>query len=244
MKLATYNILKGGSKLVHWSKMVDEVEVDLLLVQESHPHHSHLPPLLYPDIQMHSVWDKAQPNSWGSGIFSKTGKLNQKLIPHFNGWVVGAELTGASWQPMGESLLIFCIHAPDGPGGYAGQVNRILDEISVIAGESKIIIGGDFNLSVSHWAGSERKTKEQDLAIQRRLATEFGLINCWQEANPDQQPQQTLRWSRDRTIPYHCDGLFVPKTWQDRLERCMVLSDDDWTCLSDHNPVVAQFRSV
>jgi len=72
MKLATYNILKGGSKLVHWSKMIDEENVDLLLVQESYPHDAHLPPLLYPDIQGHSVWDMVQPNSWGSGIFSKT----------------------------------------------------------------------------------------------------------------------------------------------------------------------------
>jgi hypothetical protein len=33
MKLATYNILKGGAKLVHWSKMIDEENVDILLVQ-------------------------------------------------------------------------------------------------------------------------------------------------------------------------------------------------------------------
>jgi exonuclease III len=241
MKLATYNILKGGPKLVHWSKMIDEQNVDLLLVQESYPHDSHLPWLLYPDIRGHSVWDKAQPNSWGSGIFSKTGSLTQIPIPNFNGWVVGAELTGASWQASGERLLVSCIHAPDGLGGYAGQVNLILDDIALMASGRDIIVGGDFNLSVSHWAGSDRKTKERDLAIQRRLANEFGLINCWQVANPEQQPHQTLRWSRDRTIPYHCDGLFVPNSWKTDLLSCDVLSGDEWNQLSDHNPVVAEF---
>ena len=241
MKLATYNILKGGSKLVHWSKMIDEENVDLLLLQESYPHDAHLPPLLYPDIQGHSVWDMVQPNSWGSGIFSKTGSLSQIPIPGFNGWVVGAELTGASWQTRHERLMVFCVHAPDGLGSYAGQVNRILDEISLIGRGCDIIVGGDFNLTVSHWASSERKTKEKDLAIQRRLTNEFELINCWQEANPEQQPPQTLRWSGDRTIPYHCDGIFVPKAWKPSLLSCDVLSGDEWNHLSDHNPVVAVF---
>ena len=31
---------------------------------------------------------------------------------------------------------------------------------------------------------------------------------------------------------------------KDRLESCVVLSGDEWNRLSDHNPVLAQFRSV
>jgi hypothetical protein len=38
MKIATYNILKGGSQRVHWVKMIEDHSVDLLLVQESYPH--------------------------------------------------------------------------------------------------------------------------------------------------------------------------------------------------------------
>ena len=75
----------------------------------------------------------------------------------------------------------------------------------------------------------------------RTLAGEFGLFNCWQAANPDQPLHQTLRWTGDRKTPYHCDGLFVPKSWKDRLESCVVLSGDDWNQLSDHNPVIANF---
>jgi len=79
------------------------------------------------------------------------------------------------------------------------------------------------------------------LAIQARLADEFGLVNCWQAANPDQPLHQTLRWTNDRTIPFHCDGLLVPKAWKDRLVSCIVLSGDEWDRLSDHNPVLACF---
>jgi hypothetical protein len=33
MKIATYNILKGGSQRVHWVRMIQDYDVDLLLVQ-------------------------------------------------------------------------------------------------------------------------------------------------------------------------------------------------------------------
>lgn len=55
MKIATYNILKGGSQRSHWIKMIEDFGVDLLLIQESYPHDEHLPPLLYPDARNQSA---------------------------------------------------------------------------------------------------------------------------------------------------------------------------------------------
>jgi len=243
MKFATYNILKGGSHRVHWTKMIEEQSVDLLLVQESYPHDEHLPPLLYPGLRQQSVWEMVEQNGWGSAIYSSSGTLKQISVPGFAGWVVGAEIFDANWQSTeSNTTMVFSIHAPSRAESYSKQVNKLVDEIGRIASGREIIVGGDFNLTVSHSIESERAVSKQDLAIQARLADEFGLINCWQTANPNQPLQQTLRWTRDRTIPYHCDGLFVPKSWQDRLESCVVLSSEDWNRLSDHNPVIAQFR--
>ncbi len=244
MRIATYNLLKGGPKRVHWSRMIDDHAVDLLLAQESYPHDEHLPPRLYPDARGRSVWEMAERNGWGSAVFSRSGSLQPLAVPGFTGWVVGAEITGASWQPAGTPpVLAFSVHAPSKGERYAKQVNRLLDEIQTIAVGGDLVIGGDFNLTVSRWEGSERPVSKADLAIQARLRDEFGLLNCWQAANPDQPLHQTLRWSRDRTTPYHCDGLFVPRSWQGRLESCVVLAGEEWNVLSDHNPVLAQFRS-
>lgn len=243
MKIASYNILKGGSQRVHWIKMIDDFGVDLLLAQESYAHDEHLPPLLYPDARSQSAWEMVEQNGWGSVVFSKTGSVKQLAVPGFSGWVVGAEISGTSWQAeYADPLLAFSLHAPSQAESYQKLVNKILDTIKEIAAGREVVIGGDFNLTVSNWADSERPVSKQDLAIQKRLADEFGLLNCWQAANPDQPLHQTLRWTKDRTIPYHCDGLFVPKSWKDRLESCVVLSGDEWNRLSDHNPVVAQFR--
>ena len=242
MNIATYNILMGGSQRVHWIKMIEDFGVDLLLVQESYPHHEHLPPLLYPDAGSQSAWEMVEQNRWGSAVYSRTGSAKPIPVLGFTGWVVGAEISGASWQAgTADSLLAFSVHAPSRNESYQKQVNKLLDEIKKVAVGREVVIGGDFNLTVSHSPGPERPTSKQDLAIQARLADEFGLFNCWQAANPDQPLHQTLRWTRDRKTPYHCDGLFVPKVWKDRLQSCSVLSGDEWNRLSDHKPVVACF---
>lgn len=243
MKIATYNILKGGRLRIHWIRMIEERRVDLLLVQESYPQDEHLPPLLYPRSKKRSVWEMVEQNYWGSAVYSKTGTLKRIPVRGFRGWVVGAELQGAAWQSNADDkILVFSIHAPSRAESYAKQVDKILDEISRLANGRELILGGDFNLSVSRSIHSDRPVSKQDLAIQARLAEEFGLINCWETANPDLPLPQTLRWTKDRTIPYHCDGLFVPQSWRSRLQSCVVLSGDDWDRLSDHNPVIADFN--
>jgi len=242
MKIATYNLLKGGPLRLHWARMLEDHAVELLLAQESYAQVEHLPPLLYPELEGRSVWAKAAGNQWGSAVFSKNGVMKSIEVPGFTGWVVGSEISGTTWpNDRCDPLCVFSIHAPSGLGSYSKQVNKLLDEINRIADQRDILIGGDFNLTVSHWCGSERPVSNQDLAIQRRLSDEFGLLNCWQEANPNQPLHQTLRWSADRTVPYHCDGLFVPKSWKKRLQACTVLNGEDWNRLSDHNPVVAHF---
>jgi hypothetical protein len=234
MKIATYNLLKGGTQRVHWRKLVEGHGVELLLVQESHEPREHLPASCE-----RAVWQAAGGNRWGSGVYSRTGVVTPVPVPGFRGWAVGAEISGAAWQGRGESVLVFSIHVPSGPGSYWGQVHKLLDRVRRLARGREVVLGGDFNILVTHVPTCDRPGCRRDLEVHRRLAEEFGLVNCWQTANPDVPPCQTLRWTGNRTIPYHCDGIFVPAGWRDRLESCDVLSGEEWNALSDHNPVVA-----
>jgi hypothetical protein len=242
MRVATYNLRKGGSGRVHWARMVEDHAVDLLLVQESYPPDEHLPPLLHPDARSQAVWQMVGRNGWGSAVYVRSGLVTPVAVPGFAGWVVGAEVREAAWLAgPGDPPLAFSVHAPSRDKSYAAEVNRLLDEIGRVACGRELVIGGDFNLTVSHWCGAERPVPKCDLAIQARLADEFGLVNCWQAANPDRPLAQTLRWTSNPATPYHCDGLFVPRTWAPRLVSCEVLAGEDWNALSDHNPVVACF---
>lgn len=107
-----------------------------------------------------------------------------------------------------------------------------------------LVIGGDFNLTVGERLATETmSTTKADLAIQARLRDEFGLVNCWQAANPGMALPQTLRWSSDRgESPFHCDGIFIPSAWSSRLTGCSVLNGEEWKSMSDHNPVVAVLK--
>ena len=239
MKIATYNLLRGGTGKRHWATMLDEHNVSLLLVQESFPPDEHLPPQLHPQARSKSVWEPIVGNAWGSGIYSPHGKVTQVPVADFAGWVVGAEIDGL--PAHSKPVLVFSVHAPTGAESYSKAVNKILDRIASVAQGRETIIGGDFNLAISESDDPAKPVSKQDAAIQARLRDEFGLINCWRTAHPDVPPAQTLRWNKAPETPYHCDALFVPAAWRDRLQTCEILSGDSWNKMSDHNPVVATF---
>ena len=156
MRIATYNLLKGGSQRLHWKKLIEGHSVDLLLVQESYPPDEHLPPHLYPDARSQSVWERVEENGngWGSAVFSRRGSLKPVRVSGFSGWVVGAEITGASWHAgLCDPIVAFSVHAPSRGGSYWKQVNKLLDAISRIAGRREIIVGGDFKPYHAGWDG-------------------------------------------------------------------------------------------
>ena len=239
MRIVTYNLRHGGSGKGHWAKVIEQFNPDLFLVQESYPPDAHLPPMLYPGLGSGAVWQSVGGRKWGSAIWAKQASLRQIEVPGFAGNVVGAAISRFPWTD-GGNLVAFSIHAP-AFGGYQKAVHAILDEISKLHDGCDLVIGGDFNLSVSERHHSEsKKTSAADLAIQARIQNEFALVNCWQLANPDVPLAQTLRWINDRgATPYHCDGIFVPTSWASRLRSCEVHSGAEWNALSDHNPVEA-----
>lgn len=242
MNLVTYNLRSGGTGRSHWSKVIDEFRPDIFLVQETVAPEEHLPPMLHPEAAGQYAWRRAEGRRWGSAVYAARGDLLPLDLPDFHGHVVGVEVTGAVWPDgTGGPLRAFSVHAP-ARGGYQRAVNEILDMIAGHAGGAALLIGGDFNLSITpRQPGEGRRTRTADLAIQRRLRDEFGLVNCWEASNPGLPPAQTLRWSNAPEVPYHCDGLFVPRSWACRLRACEVVSSPEWDRLSDHNPVVARF---
>jgi len=123
-------------------------------------------------------------------------------------------------------------------------MHRILDEIAAVAAGSDLILAGDFNVVVGYRLAHEpiQVTRGERLLLER-LVEELGLISCWQTANPGRRLAQTLRWSANRAMPYHCDGIFVPSSWRDRLVSCRVVRGSRWNAMSDHNPVIAEFRA-
>jgi hypothetical protein len=243
VRIITYNLRFGGSGNSHWSKIFDDFDPDVFLVQESFEPIQHLPPLLHGNRHSNACWKSVAGLKWGSAVYVKC-KLDRPLeLPDFHGHAVGVEVDESAFSVSdGRPLRIFSIHAPD-RGGYQRAVNSMLDMIGENRGDGDLVIGGDFNLTVGERLESETlKTSKADLTILTRLRDEFGLVSAWQAANPSSRLPQTLRWAKDPLTPYHCDGIFIPQKWTNRLRACTVVSGLEWNDLSDHNPVMVEIE--
>jgi endonuclease/exonuclease/phosphatase family metal-dependent hydrolase len=245
MKITTYNMRRGGAGRTHWSRILADHDPDVLLAQETYAPQEHLSPSKHGDLHQHAVWAKVATVPWGSAVYVKSVIPRPITIPvsDFAGWVVGGEVTDFAWSKSGApKVQIFSVHAPK-IASYQKAINSILDMISGLTDGCDLVIAGDFNLTVSERQATEPlETLRDDRAIQARLRDEFGLVNCWQTTHPGEPLPQTLRWENAPETPYHCDGIFVPKSWACRLRSCKVLSDGAWADLSDHNPVAAEFE--
>ena len=230
-RVATLNMLKGGGRRVLPEQVLHDTRADLLLLQEAAG---------FAGTAALCVWQPVRSRPWGSAIQVARGRLEPIALSGFAGWVAGARWDARAADAIG----VFSVHVPHGEGGYAGRMHGILDAIERAArraGVRDVVVGGDFNVCISarHHSGAPVRSREH--ALQTRLHEEFGLVNAWDWLHPRRQPAQTLRWSGDASVPYHCDGLFVPRSWAPSLRSCVVLSSQRWRARSDHNPVVATF---
>jgi exonuclease III len=245
LRVVAYNFLTGGSaaRCGHWSRVCARLAPDIVLAQECRAPQDSPRERFRPGPVDTLLWTAAPARRWGSAILVRGFQATPLRVRGFGGWVVGAELVDGHASP-GRPLRVFSIHCPVGERGYIRTLHGILDRIARLGDGADLILGGDFNVVVGHRHPKERLTVSRgEREILDRLAGELDLISCWQAANPGRPLAQTLRWSADRIAPYHCDGIFVPSAWGARLASCRVVKGCRWAGLSDHNPVVAEFRA-
>ena len=250
MKIVTFNLKYNGAGSQDWSHLVETFDADILLLQETRAPAAAL--------ESKTVWRHAGGYKWGSAIYIKRGKITPLELDSFEGWLVGVEVEGFPFSHQaGRPLRIFSLHAP--PKSVSGlnypeTVGKMLDVISQHRKDADLVIGGDFNLlslgerhdSELKADGSSWKTTAVEKQIQARLRSEFGLVNCWQSANPGVPLSQTLRYSKNPIPAYHCDGIFVPAAWGTPISRVMGNTElyenkPLGRRTSDHNPVLATF---
>ena len=245
MRIVTYNFLRAGSvnRCGHWSRVIRNLKPDLVLAQECRPPQNSPRERFRHDPLDAFAWQSAGTRGWGTALFARSASLVSIPIPDYDGWVVGGEIRNASWSE--RPLIVFSIHGPVGERGYIRTMQHILDRLVCLRGRADLVLGGDFNIAVGYRQPEEQiRILRGECDILDRLTKEFDLVSCWQAANPGRPLAQTLRWMGNPTAPYHCDGIFVPRSWLPRLTSCRIVRGSRWTQLSDHNPVIAEFQDT
>ena len=138
------------------------------------------------------------------------------------------------------NLLGVWTHYNDSPTfGYIGQLWKYLQVNKRHLGDT--ILVGDFN-SNPIWDRKRRWWNHSDVVNE---LGEMGIESMYHQFTDDEQgeeKQPTLFLQKNKTKPYHIDYLFAPKAYANRLLNVQVGRYDDWITLSDHMPVVCEFR--
>jgi endonuclease/exonuclease/phosphatase family metal-dependent hydrolase len=239
-RFATYNLHLGAARAAT-AQLLADWQPDVLCLQEARdPARLPLPDTAPRPV---AVWQPVPGGRWGSGLLLRAAAVPLPLPADLLGWVAGAAIS--PWGGPGTPpLCAFSIHAPPGQErSYTRMVGRILDVVAEYAGGAEVVLGGDFNVVVG-WRqpGEPVRMTRAEQALLERIERDLGLVACWQAAHPGQPLARTLRWRhRADSLPYHCDGLFVPVGWLPALRDCSILTGDPWDGASDHHPVVATF---
>ena len=238
LRIVAYNFLAGGSarRAGQWSRLVRALRPDVVLGQECRPPDECHGERFRPGDEDSFVWRRASAR-WGTAVLARAERLAPIAVPRFGGWVVGGEIRSARWSA--RPVRVFSVHGPAGERGYVRTMHQILDRIVRLRRDADLVLGGDFNVAVGRRPASDsRPFSRGERELLDRIDGELDLIACWQTANPGRRLAQTLRWSGNPTVPYHCDGVFVPRAWAPRLASCRVVRGSRWKTLSDHNPVL------
>jgi hypothetical protein len=137
------------------------------------------------------------------------------------------------------------------------SVHRSLSELSPVLDDPRykdlVLLGGDLNTG-AQWPRSEEQYNRRDRNVLDRISA-LGLVDCIRAKRQpgrlagcpclegdDCAHVRTRRDVRHPSVPYQTDYLFASAKLASRLESCEVLASEEWFSISDHAPILADFR--
>lgn len=127
----------------------------------------------------------------------------------------------------------------DGLNRRPGPLLRALNDSGDFCSTEDLVVAGDFNNN-PQW---DRPNGPNNMAVIAAELTKRGLLSLYHHQRKEVFGAETCGtyWHYRRT-PYHIDYIFVPAGWMKRLVSFELGGFDPWCELSDHAPLVAEFR--
>ena len=224
MKCLVWNMdyWKSSKREEGW-EYIRSVEPDVCLLNECSNHSS----------QKYSVHHIAN-RDWGCGVFSKHELKEIELDKCHPDAIASAELEINQQKINAISLYGKIID------NYAiTTLHRSLSDLTHLFVQKNIrewlLIGGDFNADE---AIDEKQSGQSHHIFFERLK-DFRLYDCRQKFNKERA--QTLRHKRS-DFAWQNDYLFAGKKLYESCISCEVIDDKNLYDISDHNPLIAEFK--
>jgi len=226
MKCLVWNMdyWKSPNKDKGW-EYINSVDPDISLLNECINHES----------QNYSVHYISR-NNWGNGVFSKhkieevnlrSGKSHQDAI------------SCAEIKVKEQSVIFISLYGKMINGNAISTLHRSLSDLTDLFLKKKlqkwIVIGGDFNADEA--LDEKQKNKSHHIFFER--LKDFGFHDCCKKFN-----KERVRTLRHKNSDFHWqnDYLFAGKKMYDKCISAAVVDDPNLYNISDHNPIIANFK--
>ena len=193
------------------------------------------------DLLSECLWFGNNPNK-GIAVFGSDGyKLSlREEYNDENKWIVPIRVEGK------HSFTLFAVWACNCPSNrklsYIGQVYRAFnDHYKKILEEDNIIIAGDFN-SNKIWDSWPRIGNH---SVVVDMFQRHEIKSAYHEFMQEEQGKESLPTYytyHKESYPFHIDYCFASKNWIDKLCAVTVGDYEHWHIISDHCPLVIDFK--
>ena len=186
------------------------------------------------------VWFGAIPFK-GLGVFSYTGlkfELYEGYDPSIQ-YCVPLRVRGSGRADF-NLIAVWAQSHRNRQLAYVGQVYLAVEHYAGFMAETDTLVLGDFN-SNQIWDRTPRVGNHSDVVA--RLAA-HGLVSVYHDHYRElhgAETRPTYYQYRHESMPYHLDYCFAPADWVARLTSLTVGSYAEWSKLSDHCPIFAEF---
>jgi hypothetical protein len=110
--------------------------------------------------------------------------------------------------------------------------------------DADVVVAGDLN-SNAIWDDEHPPGRSHSALVE--ILSGQGLVSGYHEFfgeahGAESRPTCFLLWKEER--PYHLDYCFFPRRWMPVLERVAVGTFEAWKAMSDHRPLLVEFRGL
>lgn len=235
MKIITWNCNGAFRKKF---RSLEPLNADILLIQECEdPKESR--DKEYKDWATNYLWIGDSKNK-GLGIFAKkeinissldwSNEYKDHSVKYFLPCLIDNDF----------QLLGVWTHQNKSPNfGYIGQFWKYLQVNK--SNFKKIIIAGDFN-SNSIWDEWDRWWNHSDVVKELREIKIESLYHKYFDEEQGKETKPTFFLQRNLLKAYHIDYCFTSKEFISKLKKAEIPDFNDWKHLSDHVPVIVDFK--